>query len=280
MNSFADLDGKVAVITGGAGALGTAFAVGLAAAGVKLAIVDLDEGKASATAEKASQAGGGTPAVGVQANVLEKASLQNAAEKIEAMLGPIDFLINGAGGNGPKATTKTETANPDGDFEHESFYGLEMDGFRQLFDLNIIGTVLPTQVFTQQMVRRKQGVIVNISSMNAFRPLTKIPAYSAAKCAVSNFTQWLAVHLAPAKVRVNAIAPGFFLTEQLRFLAFDANGKLTPRYEKVLAHTPMGRLGEPEELVGTMLYLLSDHSRFVTGVVIPVDGGFNAYAGV
>lgn len=279
MNAFEDLQGKVAVVTGGGGALGGAFVLGIARAGVKVAVLDLDESRAVACAEKTARATG-IQALGVAANVLEKASLETALAKIESALGPIDILINGAGGNGPRATTRTERVDPAGDFERESFYGLDPEHFRQLFDLNLMGTVLPTQVLTRNMVRRKQGAIVNISSMNAFRPLTKIPAYSAAKCAVSNFTQWLAVHLAPANIRVNAIAPGFFLTEQLRFLAFDQHGKLTPRYEKVLAHTPMGRLGEPEELVGTLLYLLSDHSRFVTGVVIPVDGGFNAYAGV
>ena len=279
MNDFNDLSGKVAVITGGAGALGRAFALGLARSGVKTAILDLDETKAVAAALKIEQQTG-TCALGLQADVLRKDSLEAALEILERSLGPIDFLINGAGGNGPRATTKMETAEPEGNFETDSFYGLDVDAFRQLFDLNIIGTVLPTQVLTTGMVRRRRGVIVNISSMNAFRPLTKIPAYSAAKCAVSNFTQWLAVHLASANIRVNAIAPGFFMTEQLRFLAYDENGKLTPRYEKVLAHTPMKRLGEPEELAGTLLYLLSAHSKFVTGIVIPVDGGFNAYAGV
>ncbi len=195
---------------------------------------------------------------------------------------PIDFLINGAGGNSPKATTKAEEIVPDMEgLLENSFYGLEMEGFRQVFDLNFIGTLLPTMVFTTDMIKAGKGGVINISSMNAFRPLTKIPAYSAAKSAINNFTQWLSVHLGKTGIRVNAIAPGFFLTNQNRFLLTDeSTGELTPRGNKIIASTPMGKFGNPEDISGTLLFLFSDLSEFITGIVVPVDGGYSAYGGV
>ncbi|MGI9428174.1 MAG: SDR family oxidoreductase [Bythopirellula sp.] len=272
------LKNKVAAITGGGGAIGTAFAGGLVEAGVKVAILDLDEQKA---AELARQLGGDkAEVIGIQCDVLDKDSIIEADLEIADQLGPLAFLVNCAGGNSEAATTRVEQISSDLDDLADSFFGIDVEGFRQALDLNLLGTVLPCSVLGKRIVEHGGGAIVNISSMNAFRPLTRIPAYSAGKSAVSNFTEWLAVHLAPANVRVNAIAPGFFLTEQLKYLAYQENGALTPRYQKVLASTPMGRFGDPEELVGTLLYLLSDGSRFVTGVVIPVDGGFNVYSGV
>lgn len=212
--------------------------------------------------------------VAVTGNVLDKTTLQRAADETVRTFGRVDCLLNGAGGNSPNATT-----NPG-----HSFFQLDEEGLRFVTDLNLLGTILPCQVFGKLMADRKEGVILNISSMNAYRPLTRIPAYSAAKAAVSNFTQWLAVHMAQEyspSIRVNAIAPGFFLTEQNRFLLMDKNtGKLTPRGAKIIEHTPLGRFGEPEELVGAALWLLSPASRFVTGIVVPVDGGFSAYSGV
>ena len=275
-----NLKGKVCAMTGGAGVIGTALVKGLAQAGVRTAILDLAKDAADGLAAKVKQETG-VETIGVQADVLDRASLLKARDEVARRLGPLDILINGAGGNSPKATTQVETLTPDNlDRLPQSFYGLDLDGFRKVFDLNFLGTVLPTMVLTQDMVGRG-GIVLNISSMNSFRPLTKIPAYSAAKASINNFTEWLAVHLAKVNIRVNAIAPGFFLTSQNRFLLTDEKtGKLTPRGEKIIAGTPMGRFGEPDELVGTVLYLVSDSSKFVTGVIIPVDGGFNAYAGV
>jgi NAD(P)-dependent dehydrogenase (short-subunit alcohol dehydrogenase family) len=275
MLNFTGLDGQVAAITGGGGVIGTAFATGLAQAGVKVAILDLDAEKAKMVAEQV-----GSGAIGVQCDVLDKESVVRADSEVVNELGSLAFLVNCAGGNSPSATSNAEQIAPDLSNIAESFFGIDMDSFRQTMDLNLLGTVLPCSVMGKRLCERGGGAVVNISSMNAYRPLTRIPAYSAGKSAVTNFTQWLAVHLAPAKVRVNAIAPGFFMTEQLKFLAFKEDGELTPRYERVLANTPMGRFGEPSELLGTLLYLLSDSSRFVTGVTIPVDGGFNAYSGV
>jgi len=209
-------------------------------------------------------------------------SLLKAKEEINASFGKIDFLINAAGGNHPTATTKKEFIDPD-DITNlsDTFFGLNLDGFRHVFDLNFMGTMLPTMLFAQDMVTNKRGAILNISSMNSFRPLTKIPAYSAAKASINNFTEWLAVHFAKVGVRVNGIAPGFFLTKQNKFLLVDEKtGKFTERGNKVINNTPMGTFGDPEDLQGTALYLLSDLSRFITGVTIPVDGGFNAYSGV
>jgi NAD(P)-dependent dehydrogenase (short-subunit alcohol dehydrogenase family) len=213
---------------------------------------------------------------------LTKTSLAEAKKAVNEQLGPIDILINAAGGNSPKATTAVETID-DKDLDHldRTFFGLEMDAFRKVFDLNFIGTLLPTMVFAKDMIERKHGVIINISSMNSYRPLTRIPAYSAAKASINNFTAWLSVHLAIQNIRVNAIAPGFFLTEQNRFLMYDqATGALSARGNKIIAGTPMKRFGTPDELQGALLFLISDMSKFVTGIVLPVDGGFSAYSGV
>ena len=275
------VQGKVCVITGGGGIIGTALAKGLAAAGMQLAIVDIQKSFADTVAETIAKEFG-TKVIGVEANVLDKNSLQLAQKEINEKLGNIDFLINGAGGNSPKATTKNEWITDENVADLSgSFFGLEVEGFKKVFDLNFLGTLLPTMVFADEMIKRKAGVIINISSMNSFHPLTKIPAYSAAKSSVNNFTEWLAVHFAKMNVRVNAIAPGFFLTNQNRFLLTDEKtGEMTPRGKKIISATPMGKYGTPEDLQGTVLYLLSDLSSFVTGIVVPVDGGFNVYSGV
>jgi NAD(P)-dependent dehydrogenase (short-subunit alcohol dehydrogenase family) len=272
---------KVAVITGGAGIICSTFAKSLASHGVKTAILDLNYEAAVSVALEIEKEFS-TPSVGVSASVLDKVSLTHALEVIHVKLGPVDILINGAGGNSPSATTISEKIEA-GDDENleDTFFGLQVEGFDKVFDLNFKGTLIPAMVFGAEMVKRKSGVIINISSMNSFRPLTKIPAYSAAKAAVNNFTQWLAVHFSRAGVRVNAIAPGFLLTNQNRFLLIDEKtGKPTPRGLKVINGTPMERYCIPEELNGTLIYLVSDLSKFVTGVVIPVDGGFSAYSGV
>lgn len=278
---FADLRGKVCVITGGGGIIGRSLSDGLSAHGVEMAVIDLvkeaAEGAAADLRKKYP-----VRAIGIEADVLERGSLENAGSTIMRELGPIDFLINCAGGNSPKATTKSEFIEKgmSGDLSG-TFYGLDLDGFRKVFDLNFLGTVLPTMVLTQGMIARERGAVLNISSMNAFRPLTKIPAYSAAKASVNNFTEWLAVHLGKVNIRVNAIAPGFFLTLQNRFLLTEEKtGELTARGRKILSSTPMGRFGELTDLQGAALFLLSDLSRFITGVTLPVDGGFNAYSGV
>jgi NAD(P)-dependent dehydrogenase (short-subunit alcohol dehydrogenase family) len=279
--SFQDLENKVCVITGGGGVIGTSIAKGLAASGVKTVILDLNYENAELIANEITDKYN-IPSIGVKANVLDKKSLQEAYEYITKEFGRIDMLINGAGGNSPKATTKIEELTNENIQEIEnSFYGLEMEGFQKVFDLNFMGTLLPTMVFTKEMATKGKGVVLNISSMNSYRPLTKIPAYSAAKASINNFTQWLSVHLAKMGIRVNAIAPGFFLTNQNRFLLVDEKtNELTDRGRKIINSTPMDKFGEPEDLQGTVLYLLSDVSAFVTGVIIPVDGGFNAYSGV
>lgn len=276
-----DLKGKVCVITGGAGVLGSSMARGLASVGVVTAILDIDESAAKKTAGDIS----GTfdvASFGYRADVLDKSSLEKVYRQIESEAGEIELLINGAGGNSPKATTRLEViTEQDLDHLEDSFFGLELEGFQKVFDLNFTGTLLPTLVFTRGMVLRQKGVVLNISSMNSYKPLTKIPAYSAAKASVNNFTEWLAVHFAKVGVRVNALAPGFFLTRQNRFLLTDEKtGKLTPRGEKIIASTPMGVFGEPDDLNGTVLFLLSDLSRFITGICIPVDGGYSAFGGV
>lgn len=278
-----DLAGKVAVVTGGGGILCADMARALAASGAKVAILDLKQEAAETVAAAIRTEGG--QAIGLGANVLDRASLQAAADQVKATFGPCDLLINGAGGNHPKGTTTRETMSPEDLTQKDpnviTFFDLDPDGMRFVFDLNFLGTLLPTQVFAQQMVGRSGCSILNISSMNAFRPLTKIPAYSAAKAAVSNFTQWLAVHLAPMSIRVNAMAPGFFVTNQNRALLFSPSGEPTERAGKILSHTPMRRFGEATELLGTLLWLASDEaSGFVNGVVVPVDGGFAAYSGV
>jgi NAD(P)-dependent dehydrogenase (short-subunit alcohol dehydrogenase family) len=279
--SFDDLKGKIAVVTGGAGVIGKAIVKAMAAAGMKIAIADINGELASEVAIEIAAETGAT-IIGVEANVLDKESLEKAREEINAKLGDIDVLINGAGGNHPKATTRVEQmVEEDLDDLSGTFYGLDPAGFDSVFALNFKGTVLPTMVFTTDMLRNQKGVVLNISSMNSFKPLTKIPAYSAAKASVNNFTQWLAVHLAKVGIRVNAIAPGFFITNQNRFLVMDEKtGSYSARGQKIVNNTPMGKFGEPEDLQGTTLFLLSDISSFVTGIVIPVDGGYSAFGGV
>jgi NAD(P)-dependent dehydrogenase (short-subunit alcohol dehydrogenase family) len=279
--SFDDLKGKVCVITGGAGVIGTSIVRGLASAGVKTAIVDLNREAAEQLAAQIQQEFN-VATIGVSANVLDKESLQTAKKEINTRLGKIDILINGAGGNSPQATTKVEQMEKSdiGNLE-KTFYGLEMEGFQKVYDLNFKGTLLPTMVFTLDMLDAGRGNVLNISSMNSYRPLTKIPAYSAAKASINNFTQWLAVHLAKTGIRVNAVAPGFFLTNQNRFLLTDEKtGEATARGKKIIANTPMGKYGEPEDLNGAVLFLLSDISSFVSGIIIPVDGGYSAFGGV
>ena len=274
-----DLNGKTAVVTGGGGVLCSAFAKALAECGANVAVLDLKLDSAQKTADEINAQGG--KAIAVACNVLQKESLEQAKDAVLAAFGGIDLLLNGAGGNNPKATTDNEVCVPsDVDSDLRTFFDLSPEGVSFVFDLNFLGTLLPTQVFAKEMLG-KDATIINVSSMNAFRPLTKIPAYSAAKSAVSNFTQWLAVHFAPAGIRVNAIAPGFFVTAQNKALLFDEQGNPTPRTGKILAATPMKRFGEPEELLGALLFLAdSKSSGFVTGTVIAVDGGFNAYSGV
>ena len=267
-----DLSGEVIVITGGAGVLCGTMAKALAARGAAVAILDIAQEAAEDLAASIEHAGG--RAVGVRCDVLERGSIEEAARSVEERLGSPTVLINGAGGNKAEATT-----GPD-----KEFFDLPADAVRWVFDLNFLGTLLPCQVFARIMAQATGGSIINVSSMSSLRPLTKVPAYSAAKAAVSNFTQWLAVHMSQnydSKIRVNAIAPGFFLTQQNRFLLTDERtGELTSRGKTILDHTPMGRFGEPEELIGTVLWLLSDSSRFVHGIVVPIDGGFSAFSGV
>ncbi len=275
-----DLTGKVAVVTGAGGVLCSMFSRALAAAGAKVAMLDINE--EAVTNFAASIREEGYTAKGYRCDVLDKASLEAVHEAVLKDFGPCDILLNGAGGNNARANTDLEHYNP-GDLEREvkTFFDLEQPGVEWVFRLNFIGTLLPTQVFGKDMVEREGCNIVNVSSMNAFTPLTKIPAYSGAKAAISNFTQWLAVHFAPAGIRVNALAPGFFVTNQNRDLLFNPDGTPSARADKILAATPMGRFGEAEELVGTLLFLVNNEAAgFITGVVIPIDGGFNAYSGV
>ena len=276
-----DFKNKTVVITGGGGVLCGAFAKFMGELGAKVAILDLRQDAADAVAAEITAAGG--TAKGYAANVLKKDELEAVKAEINKEFGACDILINGAGGNNPKGTTTNEYFRPEDVLDESviSFFDLDPSGIEFVFNLNFLGTLLPTQVFAKDMIDGKGGNIVNISSMNAFTPLTKIPAYSGAKAAVSNFTQWLAVHFANANIRVNAIAPGFFVTLQNKALLFDEAGDPTPRTEKILAATPMNRFGKPEELLGTLKWLTDDDaSSFVTGVVVPVDGGFNAYSGV
>lgn len=279
--SFKDLSGKVCVITGGAGVIGLALVRALASVNVKIAIADINKETAEKVAAEVSAASGAM-VIGVEANVLDKTSLEQARNVIHEKLGEIDILINGAGGNHPSATTKVEQIEESNiDSLEDTFYGLQLDGFDKVFALNFKGTVLPSMVFTRDMLKRRKGVVLNISSMNSYKPLTKIPAYSAAKASINNFTEWLAVHMAKVGIRVNAIAPGFFITNQNRFLVLDEKtGGYSPRGNKIVSNTPMGKFGEPEDLQGVTLFLLSDISSFVTGVVIPVDGGYSAFGGV
>ena len=269
-----DLTDKVVVVTGAGGVLMSEFAKALAACGAKVALLDINADAVAKVAEEI-----GENALPVPTNCLDKAALEAAKETVNAKFGAVNFLINGAGGNNPRATCDNETMTPDLGDEVKSFFNLDESGIRFVFDLNITSAFLTTQVFAQDMVKTG-GNIINISSMNGFRPLTKIPAYSAAKAGISNFTEWLAVHFAPCGIRVNAIAPGFFVTHQNRDLLFK-DGEPTPRTHKILNHTPQNRFGDVSDLIGALLFLASDKaSGFVTGVVIPVDGGFNAYSGV
>jgi len=267
-----DISGKVVAITGGGGVLCGAMAKGLAARGAKVAILDIRKEFAEKIVAEIDAAGGA--ACAVQVNVLEKSSVEAAATQVEETFGGVDILINGAGGNKKEATTGPNL----------SFFDLPADAIQWVFNLNFLGTLLPSQAFGKLIVERGSGSIINISSMNALRPLTKIPAYSGAKAAVSNFTQWLAVHIAQnysKEIRVNALAPGFFETEQNRFLLRDEKTqKLTPRGQVIIGHTPMDRFGAPEDLLGTLLWLVSPAASFVTGIVVPVDGGFSAFSGV
>ena len=279
---YPDLKDKVAVVTGAGGILCSDFAKALAECGAKVALLDINLEAAEKFAAEIKEAGG--KAIAVKANCLEKTSLEEAKAIVDKEFGTCDILINGAGGNNPKATTANEYFDIDAleNADVQDFFSLSPDGFRFVFDLNVTAAFLTTQVFAKDMAKSGNGGnIINISSMNAFRPLTKIPAYSAAKAAVSNFTQWLAVHFANANIRVNAIAPGFFVSNQNRALLFNPDGTPTPRTGKILGGTPMKRFGESEELLGGLLFLLSDAaSSFITGVVLPIDGGFSAYSGV
>lgn len=282
-----DLSGKTAVVTGGGGVLCSGFSKTLAEAGAKVAVCDLRLEAAEKVAAEIRENGG--EAMAVEMNVLDKASVEAACAKILEKYGAVDILLNGAGGNNPKGTTTRDNLTPeevealdaDGTIEGvKTFFDLDPEGISFVFNLNFLGTLIPTQVFARGMAKTG-GTIINVSSMNAFRPLTRIPAYSGAKAAVSNFTQWLAVHFAPVGIRVNAIAPGFFLTDQNRTLLTNPDGSLTARADKIISHTPMSRFGVPADLDGTLLWLADrDFSAFVDGVVIPVDGGFAAYSGV
>lgn len=267
-----DLTGKSVAITGGGGVLCGAIAECLASAGAQVAVLDLKLEAAQAVADRINKAGG--KAVAVAANVLERPSMEAAYEQCVKAFGKVDILVNGAGGNHPAATT-----GPD-----KRFFDLPIEAFGKVMDLNIIGTILPSMVFGKAMAECKEGTILNIASMNAFRPLTKIAAYSAAKAGVKNFTEWLAVHMAQEyspKIRVNGIAPGFFLTDQNRFLLTDKDtGEMTPRGKTIIAHTPMGRYGAVDDLFGVVLWLCSPASQFVTGITVPIDGGFSAFSGV
>ena len=274
---------KLCVVTGAGGVLCSAFAAEMSRAGYAVALLDINEAAVTAVADSINAAGGNAKAYAV--SVLDRAALENVRTQILADFGKCDVLINGAGGNNPRATTTHEyfeAGDEDAAAEElTTFFNLSESGFDFVFDLNLKGVLLPTQVFARDMLGREGCSILNISSMNAYRPLTKIPAYSAAKAGVSNMTQWLAVHFASAGIRVNAIAPGFFCTNQNRALLFHEDGTPTPRTGKILAATPMGRFGEPEELFGALRFLTdAQAASFVTGIVIPVDGGFSAYSGV
>lgn len=269
-----DLSDRVVAVTGGGGVLMSGFAATLAACGARVAVLDINLDAAAAVASSI-----GENAIAVKTDCLDKTSILAARDKIESRLGRVNLLINGAGGNSARATCDNEYMSDGLPDDTKTFFRLDEAGLRFVFDLNITSAFLVTQVFTEHM--GAGDTIINISSMNAFRPLTKIPAYSAAKAGVSNFTQWLAVHFAPVGIRVNAIAPGFFVTKQNRDLLFDGEGKPTARTEKILGHTPMGRFGEVSDLTGTLLWLADNASSgFVTGSVIAVDGGFAAYSGV
>lgn len=277
-----NLQGKVAIVTGGSGVLGSSFCRVLAKNGAKVAILGRNKSKLEEVVQQIKAENG--IALAVEADVLNKQQLENAKELINNEFGSCDILINGAGGNHPKGTTSHEYFTMEefhSDHKEMSFFELEKEGIEFVFNLNFLGTLLPSQVFAKDMVKKQSGIIINISSMNAYTPLTKIPAYSGAKAAVSNFTQWLAVYFSKVGIRVNAIAPGFFLTDQNRSLLLNEDGSYTKRAEKIINQTPMSRFGDSKELLGTLLWLANDDaSGFVNGIVIPVDGGFSAYSGV
>jgi len=278
-----DLTGKVAAVTGGTGILCSHMARVLAEHRAAVAILGRRTEVANSIAAEIEAAGG--KAAGVECDVLKVDSVEKANEEIEKRLGPVDILVNGAGGNHPGGTTSREYLDG-GDLDAavenvRTFYNLDLEGIELVFDLNFVGTLVPSRVFTRRMVKKQKGVIINISSMTAFNPLTKVPAYSAAKAAVNNFTRWLAVHMSKVGIRVNAIAPGFFITEQNRSLLANEDGSLTERGKKIISHTPMDKFGDPADLAGALLWLACDDaSGFVTGAVIPVDGGFSAFSGV
>lgn len=277
-----NLKGRVAVVTGGGGVLCGGFAKDLAKQGVKVAVLDLRLEAAQKVADEIIAEG--FEAIGVACNVLEKESLEAARAEINEKIGTCDILINGAGGNHPSGNTtkeKFELSDLDSTEDIKTFFDLDPKGIEFVFNLNFLGTLLTTQVFAKDMVGKENATIINISSMNSYKPLTKIPAYSAAKAAISNFTQFMAVHFSDVGLRVNAIAPGFFSTNQNKALLYNEDGSYTPRSEKIIGHTPLGRFGVPEDLTGTLLFLSDEtYSKFVTGVIIPVDGGFSAYSGV
>ena len=270
-NEGKGFDGKVSVVTGGGGVLCSVVAEALAKCGASVAVLDLKEDAAQFVAEMIKKKGG--KALAIEADVTERSSVELACQKVLDAFGTVDILVNGAGGNSPRATTTPSL----------KFFDIPQKDFEFVVELNLLGTIIPCQVFGRVMAEKGSGVILNFSSMNAFRPLTNIPAYSAGKAAVSNFTQWLAVHMSQnysRSIRVNAVAPGFFVTKQTRYLLVKDDGEPTTRGKSVIEHTPMGRFGEPEDLIGTVLWLLSDDAAFVHGVVIPIDGGFSAYSGV
>ncbi len=283
MFSHPQLNGRVAVVTGGGGVLCSGFSHDLARQGMKVAVLDLREEAAQKVADEINAAGG--TAIGVACNVLDAESLEAAREIIHERLGTCDLLLNGAGGNHPAGTTTKDKLEPDDLINKaegvKTFFDLDPKGIEFVFNLNFLGTLLTTQCFARDLVGKENAAIINVSSMNSYKPLTRIPAYSAAKAAVSNFTQFMAVHFSDVGIRVNAIAPGFFSTNQNKTLLYNEDGSLTARSEKILGHTPLGRFGVPEDLSGTLLFLADEtYSRFVTGVIIPVDGGFSAYSGV
>jgi NAD(P)-dependent dehydrogenase (short-subunit alcohol dehydrogenase family) len=282
MDLSVDLSGKVALVTGGGGILCSQMAKDLAASGAAVAVMSRTQAKVQAVADAITAAGG--KAIAVSCDVLDRDALEAARERIESELGPVDILVNGAGGNHPLGTATVNHCSsalldntPEGT---RTFFDLDLEGVSFVFNVNVIGTLLPSQVFARSMAQRGEGCIINISSMSAYTALTRVGAYSAAKAAINNFTGWLAVHLSKCGVRVNAIAPGFFLTEQNRALLTTKDGGLSERGQTIMDSTPMGEFGSPEDLSGTLLWLASSSSRFITGTVIPVDGGFNAFSGV
>ncbi|MGN0106474.1 MAG: SDR family oxidoreductase [Hominilimicola sp.] len=281
MDKFSNLNGKTVVITGGSGVLCSEFAYAFAKQGMNIAVLGRTLSKLEAVRDKINALGG--TGLAVQCDVVDKESVINAKKAVNDAFGKVDILVNGAGGNHPRGNTTKEFFE-DGDIENPdvvSFFDIEKESFNYVFDLNIVGTLIPSQVFMADMLGRKGTTVINVASMSSYHPLTKVSAYSAAKAAVANFTEWLAVHFAKSGIRVNAIAPGWFQTAQNKSLLLNDDGSLTERSKKVIAHTPMDRFGVPEDLVGTMLYLADDSlSGFVTGAVIPVDGGFQAYFGV